>query len=272
MIRNASLDAIIIGTNISAVTNQIALLAAFRLAPLQIVSHCSPMTVGFKNCDAFLSGYLAYSPGLSEEEFHEKLILLDGPPVCLDYSCEPRAAGGVVPDRAQLGIPAGAPVFFNAASCFKMPLELLQLWARLLKEVPEAYLCLLPFNPNWTNKLPEASFNRLLEGVLMEVGVESNRVVIGPSLPNRAAVMEFERIADVYLDTFPFAGSISTVDPLQLGVPVVACDGKTTRSRCSGAQLREIGMEELVARSEEEYLQKAVRLARDVEYRKDVPG
>ena len=102
------------------------------------------------------------------------------------------------------------------------------------------------------------------------MGVESNRVVIGPSLPNRAAVMEFERIADVYLDTFPFAGSISTVDPLQLGVPVVACDGKTTRSRCSGAQLREIGMEELVARSEEEYLQKAVRLARDVEYRKDV--
>ena len=270
MIRNASLDAIIIGTNISAVTNQIALLAAFRLAPLQIVSHCSPMTVGFKNCDAFLSGYLAYSPGLSEEEFHEKLILLDGPPVCLDYSCEPRAAGGVVPDRAQLGIPAGAPVFFNAASCFKMPLELLQVWARLLKEVPEAYLCLLPFNPNWTNKLPEASFNRVLEGVLNEAGVKSSRVVIGPSLPNRAAVMEFERIADVYLDTFPFAGSISTVDPLQLGVPVVACDGKTTRSRCSGAQLREIGMEELVARSEEEYLQKAVRLARDVEYRKDV--
>ena len=270
MIRNASLDAIIIGTNISAVTNQIALLAAFRLAPLQIVSHCSPMTVGFKNCDAFLSGYLAYSPGLSEEEFHEKLILLDGPPVCLDYSCEPGAAGGVVPDRAQLGIPAGAPVFLNAASCFKMPLELLQVWARLLKEVPEAYLCLLPFNPNWTNKLPEVSFSRVLASVLMEAGVESNRVVICPSLPNRAAVIEFERVADVYLDTFPFAGSISTVDPLQLGIPVLACDGKTTRSRCSGAQLREIGMEELVARSEEEYLQKAVRLARDVEYRKNV--
>ncbi len=222
MIRNANLDAIIIGTNISAVTNQIALLAAFRLAPLQIVSHCSPMTVGFKSCDAFLSGYLAYSPGLSEEEFHEKLILLDGPPVCLDYSCEPRAAAGAVPDRAKLGIPDGAPVFFNAASCFKMPLELLQAWARLLKEVPEAYLCLLPFNPNWTNKLPEVSFRRVLEGVLKEAGVESSRVVIGPSLPNRAAVMEFERIADVYLDTFPFAGSISTVDPLQLGIPVVA--------------------------------------------------
>ncbi len=270
MIRNANLDVIIIGTNISAVTNQIALLAAFRLAPLQIVSHCSPMTVGFKSCDAFLSGYLAYSPGLSEKEFHEKLILLDGPPVCLDYSCEPRAAADVVPDRAQLGIPAEAPIFFNAASCFKMPLELLQAWVRLLKEVPEAYLCLLPFNPNWTNRLPEVSFRRVLEGVLQEAGVESNRVVIGPSLPNRAAVMEFERIADVYLDTFPFAGSISTVDPLQLGIPVVACDGKTTRSRCSGAQLREIGMEELVARSKEEYLQKAVRLARDVEYRNDV--
>ena len=270
VIRNANLDALIIGTNISAVTNQIALLAAFRLAPLQIVSHCSPMTVGFKSCDAFLSGYLAYSPGLSEEEFHEKLILLDGPPVCLDYSCEPRSEGLKVPNREELGIPADATVFFNAASCFKMPLELLKTWMRLLREVPGSYLCLLPFNPNWTNKLPEMSFKRVLDGVLKEEGVESSRVIIGPSLPNRAAVKEFERVADVYMDTFPFAGSISTVDPLELGIPMVACDGMTTRSRCSGAQLREIGLPELVAENEEGYVALAVRLATDVQYRKSI--
>jgi phosphohistidine phosphatase len=82
----------------------------------------------------------------------------------------------------------------------------------------------------------------LLESVLAEHGVEKNRVVLGPKLPDRAAVMNFERIADVYLDTLPFSGSISTVDPLQLGIPVVACDGETTRSRCSGAQLRELGL------------------------------
>jgi predicted O-linked N-acetylglucosamine transferase (SPINDLY family) len=270
MIRNAKLDVLIIGTNITAVTNQIALLAAFRMAPIQVVSHCSPMTSGFKNSDAFLSGSLAYREGVSEAEFSEKLILLDGPPVCLDYSCEPIESGLVPPDRSQLGIPADAIVFCNAASCYKIPLELLHLWARLLKEVPSSVLCLLPFNPNWASKLPETRFRALLESVLVEHGVEKNRVVLGPKLPNRAAVMNFERIADVYLDTLPFSGSISTVDPLQLGIPVVAFDGETTRSRCSGAQLRELGLDELVGQSEEDYFTKALHLARDHEYRSGI--
>jgi len=270
MIRNAKLDVLIIGTNITAVTNQIALLAAFRMAPIQVVSHCSPMTSGFKNSDAFLSGSLAYWEGVSEAEFSEKLILLDGPPVCLDYSCEPAAPGLVPPVRSQLGIPADAVVFFNAASCYKIPLELLHLWVRLLKEVPGSVLCLLPFNPNWASKLPETRFRALLESVLAEHGVEKNRVVLGPKLPNRAAVMNFERIADVYLDTLPFSGSISTVDPLQLGIPVVACDGETTRSRCSGAQLRELGIDELVGQNEDEYFAKALHLARDQEYRSSI--
>lgn len=270
MIRNVQLDVLIIGTNITAVTNQIALLAAFRMAPIQIVSHCSPMTSGFKNCDAFLSGNLAYREGVSEAEFSEKLILLDGPPVCLDYSCEPVQAGLVPPDRSQFGISAQAVVFCNAASCYKIPLELLHLWARLLKEVPNSVLCLLPFNPNWASNLPETQFRALLESVLAEHGIDKKRVVLGPKLPNRSAVMNFERIADVYLDTLPFSGSISTVDPLQLGIPVVACDGETTRSRCSGAQLRELGLEELVAQNEEEYFAKALHLAMDQEYRSTV--
>jgi predicted O-linked N-acetylglucosamine transferase (SPINDLY family)/glycosyltransferase involved in cell wall biosynthesis len=270
MIRNAKLDVLIIGTNITAVTNEIALLAAFRMAPIQVVSHCSPMTSGFKNSDAFLSGSLAYREGVSEAEFSEKLILLDGPPVCLDYSCEPTALGLVPPERSQLGIPADALVFFNAASCYKIPLELLHLWARLLKEVPNSVLCLLPFNPNWASKLPETRFRALLESVLAEHGVDKKRVGLGPALPSRAAVMNFERLADVYLDTLPFAGSISTVDPLQLGIPVVACDGETTRSRCSGAQLRELGLDELVGQNEEEYFAKALHLARDQEYRSGI--
>ena len=270
MIRNAKLDVLIIGTNITAVTNQIALLAAFRMAPIQVVSHCSPMTSGFKNSDAFLSGTLAYREGVSEAEFSEKLILLDGPPVCLDYSCEPVALGLVPPDRSQLGIPADAVVFFNAASCYKIPLELLHLWAQLLNEVPHSVLCLLPFNPNWASKLPESRFRVLLESVLAEHGVDKKRVILGPTLPSRAAVMNFERVADVYLDTLPFSGSISTVDPLQLGIPVVACDGETTRSRCSGAQLRELGLDELVGQNEEEYFAKALHLARDQEYRSGI--
>jgi predicted O-linked N-acetylglucosamine transferase (SPINDLY family)/glycosyltransferase involved in cell wall biosynthesis/SAM-dependent methyltransferase len=262
IIRDVKLDALIVGTNITAVTNGMCLLAAHRLAPVQILSHCSPMTSGLRNVDAFLSGSLAYRPGLSEAEFSEKLVLLDGPPVCLDYTTHPGSSPGSG-DRAKLGLPPDEFLFLNAASCFKISVELMDAWAQILQQVPNSRLLLMPFNPNWANKFPQAQFERALTDCLQRYGVDKNRVILSVPFTSRAQVMDLEKMADLYLDTFPFSGSISTVDPLELGIPVVASDGQTTRSRCSGAQLREIGIPELVAQNAGEYIRIAVRLAQN---------
>ncbi|MFA6175946.1 MAG: glycosyltransferase, partial [Phycisphaerae bacterium] len=266
IIRDAKLDAIIVGTNITAVTNGMSLLAAHRLAPVQILSHCSPMTSGFRNMDGFLSGSLAYRSGASEAEFSEKLVLLDGPPVCLDYATQPAPLPGPG-DRAKFGLLPDEFLFLNAASCFKIPVELMDAWAQILQQVPNSRLLLMPFNPNWSNKFPQAQFERALKRCLRNHGVAKNQVILSAPFTSRAQVMELEKMADLYLDTMPFSGSISTVDPLELGIPVVACDGKTTRSRCSGALLREIGIPELVAQDTGEYIRIAVSLAQNADIR-----
>ncbi|MCX7712467.1 MAG: tetratricopeptide repeat protein [Chthoniobacterales bacterium] len=266
MIRRAELDALIIGTNVTAVTNFVSLIAAHRMAPLQILSHCSPTTSGFRNVDGFLTGVLAWDPDWSKNEFHERLIVLDGPPVCLDYQVEVGKGSNSL-CRSELGLSDNKILFFNAASCFKIPMDLIRIWAKLLREVPESQLALMPYNPNWSHNFPVWNFQNTFNQVLEEEGIESSRVKFLKSVYSRQELKPYVALADIYLDTFPFVGSISTVDPLELGVPVVACDGMTTRSRCSGAQMRALGLGEWVARDEEEYFEIAFELARNKELR-----
>lgn len=256
-IRDAGLDVLIIGTNITAVTNGVALLAAHRLAPIQVVSYCSPMTTGMRHVDGYLFGTLSEFPGV-DAHFTEKLVMIEGAPGCLDYAHE--KPGTMRFERKSLGIADDDVVFINAASCFKIPLELLETWARVLATVPKSRLLLLPFNPNWSSAFPAHKFKALVESVFARHGLSPDRVILVRSLPSRADVKALERIADVYLDTFPFSGSLSVVDPLELGLPTIVSQGNTPRSRAAAALLKAIGVTELIADDVESYIATAASL------------
>jgi protein O-GlcNAc transferase len=159
-------------------------------------------------------------------------------------------------------------VFVTAANYFKVIPEMQEAWARLLAAVPGSCLLIHPFNPNWSSTYPIARFTAELEGALARHGVEASRLVISSNrFPSRADVKALLSVGDVYLDTFPFGGVNSLVDPLELGMPVAVWEGRTFRSRMGGALLRSLGLEELIAESEENYHALAVRLGTDRDLR-----
>lgn len=268
IIRDAALDVLIIGTNITAVTNAVALLASHRLAPLQLATYCSPVTTGMRHIDGYLSGTQMRADGV-QEHFTEKLRFCDGPPGCLDYTVE---GGGSSRSftRERLGLAPDEVVFVNAASCFKIVPEMQETWARILQTVPKSRLLLLPFNPNWASQFPVKQFTRTMEDALRRHGVAADRLMLSEPLPSRADVKALERLADVYLDTFPFSGSLSVIDPLELGLPTAVWQGETPRSRAAAALLRELKLPELIADSEADYVRLAVRLGTDPDWRQAV--
>ena len=268
VIRAAALDVVIIGTNVTAVSNAVALIALHRLAPLQLASYCSPVSTGMRHIDGYLTGTLNDCPGL-QDHFTEKLHFCEGPPGCLDYAVE-AAGSGTRFDRASLRIATDDVVFVNAAACFKILPEMQETWAKILASVPKSRLLLLPFNPNWANAFPVKQFERTLTEACARHGVSRDRFVLANSLPSRADVKSLERIADVYLDTFPFSGSISVIDPLELGLPPVVQEGTTHRSRMASALLREIDLPELITKDENSYIELAVQLGTDAAYRRQL--
>src|ERR1700751_1582695 len=66
---------------------------------------------------------------------------------------------------------------------------------------------------------------------------------------------------DIALDPFPQNGGISTWEPLQLGVPVVAKLGNAHASRCGGAIVTAAGLGDWVAEDEAGYIEIARRWA-----------
>jgi predicted O-linked N-acetylglucosamine transferase (SPINDLY family) len=72
------------------------------------------------------------------------------------------------------------------------------------------------------------------------------------------------RQIDIALDTFPYGGGTTTCDALWMGVPVVSLVGRTAVGRGGLSILSNVGLPELAARSEEEYVRIAGELAGDL--------
>jgi predicted O-linked N-acetylglucosamine transferase (SPINDLY family) len=72
------------------------------------------------------------------------------------------------------------------------------------------------------------------------------------------------RRLDVVLDPFPYNGHTTSLDALWMGVPVVTLAGERAVARAGLSQSSNLGLTELVAFSEEDYVSMAVKLASDL--------
>ena len=87
------------------------------------------------------------------------------------------------------------------------------------------------------------------------------RVRFADKLPTDQYFRSYDAI-DIALDPFPWPGGTTTCDALWMGVPPVTRTGATAVSRGGLSLLSNIGLAELVATSDEQYVSIAVNLAR----------
>lgn len=260
MLREARLDVIVFGTNVTAVFNEVARLALYRSAPLQVINNSSCITSGLPHVDLYVSGTLTETPEAGTH-FSERLGLLPGPAHAFNYDAD-RQEPTTQWTREALGVPDDAVLFVTAANYFKIIPEVQIAWAKLLAAVPGAHLLVHPFNPNWASSYPIDRFCAEFDRVLAAHHIDPQRLKVSTErFPSRSDVKSLLSLGDVYLDTYPFGGVNSLIDPLELGIPTLAWEGGSFRSRMGAALLRQIGLDSLVATSEEHYRQLATRLA-----------
>ena len=268
VIRADDLDILFVATNVTAVTNQICLLATHRLARIQITSGGSVTTTGMRNMDYFLSGSLTDPAQSAQDQYQEKLIKLPGAAHCFSYGNDDTKSTVEI-DRAILDIHEDTIIFTSGANFYKITPELIHTWAKIIAQVPNSVLMLFPFGPNWSSGYPTVSFEKHLGEVFAEYGVSADRIIaLDPKpVPNREDIKEYFKVADVYLDSYPFAGTTSLLEPLLISLPVVARQGNSFRSAMGAAMIQSLDIDDLVADSEESYIQLAVELGNNPELR-----
>jgi predicted O-linked N-acetylglucosamine transferase (SPINDLY family) len=132
----------------------------------------------------------------------------------------------------------------------------LALWARVMARVPGSRLLLLAGEGNHREQTQEK---------LEALGVRGarERVEFSSYVP-RAEYLRKYREIDLGLETFPYNGHTTSLDSYWMGVPVVTLVGRTIVGRAGLSQLMNLGLPELIARSEEEYITVAATLAHDL--------
>jgi predicted O-linked N-acetylglucosamine transferase (SPINDLY family) len=267
-IRELDLDALWIGTNLTAGLSYTVQLAVHRLARLQLTGGCSPVTTGFRHMDVFVSGS-ATEPEHAQQHYTERLHLLEGPAHCFDMATalEPVHSSALI-DRSALAVADDVTLFVSGANLYKIIPELLDAWIDILKGSPNSCLLLFPFNPNWHDNYPVATFKLHVARSANDRGVSADRFIIVPPLEDRSRVLELLKMADIYLDSFPYSGMTSLLDPLEVGLPIVAIEGNCQRQRMSASALRSLGLTDWLVDDPAAYVARAINLAGDPSARK----
>ena len=148
----------------------------------------------------------------------------------------------------------GYVTFGTANNPYKYGTEVVRTWAQIVARTPGSKFMFIR---------PEGgspSFRRNILAAFATEGVSEDRVVFQVV---RGRHLPFYNEIDMSLDTFPQTGGTTTCESLWMGAPVVSRVGEAMFERLSYSVLMNLQLGGLCAKTTDEYIEIALRLARD---------
>jgi predicted O-linked N-acetylglucosamine transferase (SPINDLY family) len=265
-VRSLNLDFLVLANTIAAQTSRQQHLFAHRLARRHIMPVAiSPCTTGLSTTDIVLTAANTETRDEAEQHYTETVHWLDGTFNCFAFGPrDPRLAQTI---KTGERINAQRPIVFASGGViYKLGPALRQSFIRILQRVPESELLLYPFNPNWMLNPKVLELRQAMLNEFTAAGIAPDRVRILPAI-TPAQILQMMHQVTVYLDTFPFSGGASVIEPIFASCPIVTLRGRTQRGLLGAGMMRSLGMNELVADNVADYEEKAIEIARSPERR-----
>ena len=223
-------------------------IATYRPAPLQICFHdCA--TTGLEAIDYWLTDNDLH-PSETEEKFIEKLYRL------------PQFYQFTVPSHTPNVAPS--PALQNnyvTFGCFNKPekisLEVIKLWARLLKQTPSSKLIM-----KYRNFFSDDAMKQIWGNKFKSYGIDKKQLIFLASDDQQGDHLALYSQIDIALDPFPFNGATTTFEALLMGVPVIALEGQRFVERVSGTLLKQTNLSRFLAQNKSDYVKIALNMAR----------
>jgi len=221
---------------------------AMRAAPIQLsyIGYLGTMAAEYYD---YLIADHTMIPQDHQQYYSEKIVYLPS----YQVNDTKREVSKKIFTRAELGLPDNGFVFCCLNNIFKITPSTFDSWMRVLRAVEGSVLLLLDANETATNNLRKESANN---------GVDPNRLVFAKYLPPSEYLARF-RVADLFLDTFPYNAGTTASDALRMGLPVLTLMGDSFASRMAASLLNAVGLPELITINQESYEALAIELAID---------
>ncbi len=227
-----------------------------RLAPVQTVSWGVPITTGHRFVHDYLTSDLWEIPS-ADSHYTERLVRFQR---LLSYQLR-RPASSTHPMRNEFGLAPSDHVYVCAQNLGKFHPAFVQALAEVMECDPHARLVVTSSRHAW----PARTLDEILRRAM---GSRFDRIKILPPL-SPPKYHELLQVSDVQLDPFPFSGANSTYDAFSFSLPVVTLEGNFQRSRFTSACYRAMDLEDWVATSPEDYVERAVRWGQERDLREE---
>jgi len=220
----------------------------YRPAPVQATYIGFFAATGLEAMDYWITDEVLH-PRDTVEETVEQIVRL---PRCWVCYKPPDEAPAVAPCPNQ----DGPVVFGSFSNISKLTPDVIETWSRILAARPESRLLLMD------KSLPGPKTRERLLGAFRQYGIPAGRLLVQKAAGFREYLGMYNKV-DIVLDPFPRTGGTTTAEALWMGVPVVTLAGERYVERISASKLHAVGLGDLVCRTREDYIDRAIALADD---------
>lgn len=213
-----------------------------RGAPVQVNWLGAPTSTGVANIDYRLSDSIVEPEGDADRYSSEKIWRLPNGFHAITF---PDGAPDVTPPPMQQN---GFITFGSFNNAKKLSAETIALWARIMREIPDARMLLKHITmENFANR-------EIFRSLFVMEGVDPSRILFQGTTPKREDHFAHYAKLDVALDPLTYNGTTTTCEALYMGVPVLTRKGSTHASRVSASLLHRVGMDGWVAEDDDHFI------------------
>ena len=244
-IRKDQID-ILIDLNGHTVLNRLQTFAQ-KPAPVQVSWLGYLGTTGLGSMDYYVADTFWIPPGELDWQFTEKVAYL--PTVVVFEPNHLSPSVNSLPALTNAYITFGS---FNRQN--KINDGVIGLWSTLMRHIPNSRMVLAAIPPEHQDGIIQM-FER--EGV-----VKSRLTFFGRVAQTDYLALHHQ--VDFCLDTFPFGGGATTAHAAWMGIPTLCLAGQTPAGRFGAAELHQLGLDEFIATSAEDFVAKGIYWAEHV--------
>jgi predicted O-linked N-acetylglucosamine transferase (SPINDLY family) len=219
-----------------------------RISPIQINALGYPSTMMAPYMDYIIADQVVI-PEKNQKFFKEKIIYL---PSFYQISNDKKKISNKNYTYKDFNLPSDKFIFCCFNNILKINPNIFSLWMKILKKNENSVLWL---KSNKTNVIK----NLKLEADKSKIN--SDRIIFANKLESSEDYLASYKLADLFLDTFPYNAHVTGCDALYSGLPILTLCGESFASRVGASLLNTLNMNELIAYSETEYVNKAYNLS-----------
>lgn len=228
--------------------NRLSLFAK-RPAPVQVTWLGYSGTTGLSAID-YLVGDRWVTPGGSETDFSESILKMPDAYLCYEPL---ETAPDVTPPPALTHRYVTFGCFNNLS---KVTPDVVETWAEILKRLPSSRFLLK------SHALDDEAVRQRYTALFVDHGVAPDALrLVGRT--SQAELLRLYGEVDIALDPFPYNGTVTTLEALWMGVPLVSLVGDRFVARVGQSILNTIRLADLVVNSRQQYVERSLQLAQD---------